>query len=114
MEGNHELDEQFLEADSRWALVRRIVASEGFERASQLRGMLFYVSKLAILRPNENPSKHYIACNILGRRPEFDPANDNIVRAQFSNLRHKLQHYFDTEGRNEPLILTVPNARSLL
>ncbi len=108
MDTKHEINEALLEDDSRWVLVQRIIASEGFERASQLRAILLYATKLAILQPHETLSEYDVACNILGRRPDFDPANDNIVRAQFSNLRHKLQHYFDTEGKNEPFVLAIP------
>jgi hypothetical protein len=102
------VDEALLDGDSRWELVQRITASEGFQRASQLRSILKYTAKLALLRPNTIPSEFEIACNVLGRREDFNPANDNIVRAQFSHLRRKLEHYFETEGKAEPLILTIP------
>ncbi len=101
-------EEALLEGDSRWELVQRIVASEGFQRASQLRSILRYTSKLAILRPNDIPGEFEIACNVLGRREDFNPANDNIVRAQFSHLRRKLEQYFETEGQAEPFVLTIP------
>lgn len=106
--GQHEAGDELLGGDRRWELVQRIVASEEFQRASQLRNILVYASKLAILRPNESLSEYEVACKILGRRAEFNPATDNIVRAQFSNLRHKLAHYFETEGINGPLILSIP------
>jgi hypothetical protein len=112
-ERRQEFDETLLDGDARWSLVQRIVQSEGFERASQLRQILLYASKLAILRPNETLSEYYIACNILGRRPDFHPSNDNIVRAQFSHLRNKLRQYFDGVGRDEPLILKFPKGSYL-
>jgi hypothetical protein len=101
-------DETLLEGDKRWELVQRIVASEGFQRASQLRSILKYTSQMAILRPDNIPGEFEIARNVLGRREDFNPANDNIVRAQFSHLRRKLEHYFETEGKAEPLVLTIP------
>jgi len=102
------MENALLEGDSRWELVERIVASEGFQRASQLRRILRYTSKLAILRPDEIPGEFEIGYNVLGRREDFNPATDNIVRAQFSHLRHKLEHYFETEGKAEPIVLTIP------
>lgn len=108
-----ELDEALLDGDSRWSLVQRIVQSEGFERASQLRQILLYASKLAILRPNESLSEYDVACKILGRRTDFHPSNDNIVRAQFSHLRNKLRQYFDGVGRDEPLVLKIPKGSYL-
>jgi len=106
-------NQKLLDEDARWQLVQRIIASEGFQRASQLRSILVYATRLAILRPSEVLSEYEVACKILGRRPDFNPANDNIVRAQFSHLRNKLKHYFDTEGREEPLILTFPRGSYL-
>ena len=108
IEGTSEAEEHALQEDERWRLVQRILGSEGFQRASQLRNILSYISRSALLRPDNVLSEVEIACNVLGRRPYFDPANDNIVRAQFSNLRHKLKHYFDTVGRDEPLDLAIP------
>jgi hypothetical protein len=101
-------EEELLRNDSRWALILRILESEGFQRAAQLRKILVYASRAAILRPNEGLSEVEVACNVLERRMDFDPATDNIVRAQFSHLRRKLEHYFETEGRDEPLVLSIP------
>jgi hypothetical protein len=112
-ERRQEFDEALLDGDSRWSLVQRIVQSEGFERASQLRQILLYASKLAILRPNDTLSEYEVACKILGRRPDFHPSNDNIVRAQFSHLRNKLRQYFDGVGRDEPLVLKFPKGSYL-
>lgn len=103
-----ESEEDVLRADSRWALIERILESEGFHRAAQLRKILRYASKAAILRPQEGLSEVEVACNVLERRLDFDPATDNIVRAQFSHLRRKLEHYFETEGKDEPVVLSIP------
>jgi hypothetical protein len=108
MEVTREGEEALLQGDSRWELVQRILASEDFQRAAQLRNILSHISGSAILRPNNVLSEVEIACDVLERRPDFNPANDNIVRAQVSHLRRKLEHYFDTEGRDEPLVLTIP------
>jgi len=106
--GSPVMEETVLDGDQRWELVQRIIASEGFQRASQLRSILKYTARLAILQPNSVPGEFEIACNVLGRREDFNPANDNIVRAQFSHLRRKLEYYFETEGKAEPLALTIP------
>lgn len=104
----HKTEEDLLRGDDRWALVQRILESEGFYRAAQLRKILLYASKIAILRPHEGLTEVEVACTVLERRLDFDPATDNIVRAQFSHIRRKLEHYFETEGRYEPLVLSIP------
>ena len=94
--------------DERWKLVERIVASKAFHRAPQLRDILVYVAGRSL---TENPvtiTEQEIGSVVLGRGPEFDPAHDNIVRAQMRHLRLKLAEYFAGEGREEPMVLTIP------
>ena len=90
-----------------WQLVERIVASSGFERATQLRNLLRYISQKAILQPDVVLREYDIACDVLGRRLDFDPSRDNIARAQISHLRRKLEAYFSGEGKDERLVLTI-------
>jgi hypothetical protein len=104
----NELDEISLAKDPRWALVQRIVASEHFRRADQLRKILIYISRNAILKPHRSVRESEIAVEVLGRKADFNPASDNIVRAQFSHLRRRLEAYFAEEGRSEAIVLTVP------
>lgn len=73
------IQEGVLEHDPRWLLVGRVLASKGFHRADQLRKILLYVSRSAILQPDQVLHEYDIACEVLQRRSNFDPANDNIV-----------------------------------
>src|ERR1700755_105452 len=50
-------EEELLRADSRWALIERILESEEFRRAAQLRKILRYACKVAILRPHKGLSE---------------------------------------------------------
>jgi hypothetical protein len=102
-----------LDSDSRWRLVQRIVASEEFQRAAQLRSILLYVSKAAILHPETALHEYEIACDVLGRQGDFNPALDNIVRAQVSHLRRKLAQYYKGEGKNDPIVVTIPKGSYL-
>jgi hypothetical protein len=111
IEPHHALQENagdVLEADVRWLLIQRIVESRSFERATQLRKILLYVSRSAILEPERVLREYDIAYNVLDRRKDFDPANDNIVRSQFTHLRRKLEGYFLDEGSAEMLIVKIP------
>jgi hypothetical protein len=94
--------------DERWALVQRLLASRHFQKAPQLRDILLYLCRRAI-ENNQGPiSEHDIGCNVLGRRPDFNANEDNIVRVQVRHLRQKLEEYFATDGLGEPLILIIP------
>ena len=57
-----------LAGDERWELVQRIIRSRGFERASQIRKILLYVTQAAIENPNRVIREYEIACDVLERR----------------------------------------------
>jgi hypothetical protein len=96
------------ENDGRWPLVLRIVASRQVTKAPQLQDILIYICKRAITDPAATIREFEIGCNALGRKPDFNPHEDNIVRVQISHLRKKLDEYFATDGRDEPVQITVP------
>src|ERR1700735_3409437 len=101
------------ENDARWELVQRIAASPRFKRAAQLRAFLSYICEHAINGEVEDIPESEIAVNVLNRRGDFNPNEDNIVRVQARQLRRKLQEYFENEGSGEELILTIPKGSYL-
>ena len=96
------------EQDDRWALVLRIAASRHFAKAPRLHDILMYLCQRALADPGALIREYEIGCNALGRRPDFNPNEDNIVRVQISHLRKKLDEYYATDGGNEPIWLTIP------
>ena len=97
-----------LAGDERWALVQRIVSSAHFVKAPQLRDILVYLTRRALEDNATAISEHEVGCNVLGRRADFNPNEDNIVRVQMRHLRKKLEDFFNTEGLEEPILLTIP------
>jgi hypothetical protein len=94
--------------DERWTLVQRILASRHFQKAPQLREILLYLSRRTLEDSPGTISEHDIGCNVLGRRPDFNSNEDNIVRVQVRHLRKKLEDYFSTEGLEEQLVVLIP------
>ena len=99
--------------DERWDLVQRIVSSRHFSKAPQLRDILIYICQRGIRHPTAVIKEHEIGCNVLGRKPDFNPYDDNIVRVQISHLRKKLEEYFSSDGKNEPIQIRVPRGAYL-
>jgi hypothetical protein len=97
-----------LEDDARWQLAQRIVRSTTMRRATHLQKILLFVTETSLLYPDRLIPEQDIAQGVLGRKDDFDPAYDTIVRVQIGHLRQKLQVYFNTEGVAEPLRLTLP------
>jgi hypothetical protein len=98
--------------DSRWDLVQRVAASR-FSKPTQLRDIFFYICRRALTDPNAIIKEYEIGCNVLGRKEDFNPNDDNIVRVQFTHLRKKLEEYFSSEGKDEPVQIVVPKGSYL-
>ena len=92
----------------RWALVLRVAANPHFTKAPQLRDILLYICQRALAEPSAPIKEHEIGCNALGRKSDFNPHDDNIVRVQISHLRKKLSEHFATEGKDEKFRIVVP------
>jgi hypothetical protein len=98
---------KLLQSDPRWKLAERVARSPALFRATQLRDMLLYIVRQAILNPEEPIHEFDLAHRVLGRRSNFNPLDDNIVRVQMAHLRKKLDLYFSTEGKQEEIVITV-------
>lgn len=96
-----------LEDDPRWQIAQRAARSPALYRATQLRDMLLFIVRQTIVSPDEPIHESEIAHRVLGRRMDFNPLDDNIVRVQMAHLRKKLDLYFSTEGQNEETVITV-------
>ena len=96
-------------AEVKHALVARILASPQFARAPQLKHFLLFIAERAIKDQAASINEMEIGKQVLRRREShFDPNTDNIVRVQARYLRKKLEEYFSSEGRDEPVLLTIP------
>jgi hypothetical protein len=101
-------DETPLVGDPRWMVAQRAVRSHTFSRAAQLRAILLFVVRHAIIRPEEPIPEFEIGYRVLGRRKDFNPLDDNIVRVQMGHLRRKLEQYFSSEGSEEEVVIFIP------
>jgi hypothetical protein len=102
-----------VEQDERWALVLRIASSRQFAKASQLREILIYVCQRVLSDPSAVIREQEIGCNALGRKADFNPQEDNIVRVQISQVRKRLDEYFASDGKDEPVQITIPKGAYL-
>jgi hypothetical protein len=97
-----------LSPDQKRALVQRVVSSQVFSRAPALRAFLVYITDHAISGQTDKLKEQAIGAEVLGRKPNYDPADDNIVRVRAHELRERLARYFASEGSAEPIVVTIP------
>jgi hypothetical protein len=89
------------------ALVERVCASEGFRKAPRMQELLSYLCDSAL---GDQPprSEHDIGVDVFGRPLDYDTSVETIGRVQVSHLRKRLELYFLSEGRDEPVVIDLP------
>lgn len=96
------------QADPRWQLVERVIASGAFHKSARLRDLLCYLAERSIHDHRTELSEQRIGQAVFGKPADYSPTADSSVRVHIRQLRLKLHEYFDSEGRHEPLILEIP------
>ena len=90
------------------ASLQTILHGKAFSHSSSLRQALEFIVRTSLSSPLEPIKEYTIATEVLGRTGDFDPKADNIVRVQMHRLREKLDEYYLTEGREEPIRIVIP------
>lgn len=94
--------------DPRWQLVLRILASSQFDRAPLLSKFLLFVCQETLSNRSREISESRIGVRVFDRPKNYRTSGDNIVRNYARQLRKRLEMYFQNEGREEPLRLSIP------
>jgi hypothetical protein len=95
-------------ADGRWELVLRVAESAHFQKSPKLREFLLYVCERTLQNRQDEVREHQIGNQVFGRRGNYSPAEDNIVRVEARQLRKRLDEYFAVEGKDEPIVIVIP------
>jgi hypothetical protein len=97
-----------LAGDARWQLVLRIAESHSLGKSPRLADFLRYVCDRQIRGRDDEITEQQIGVKVFGRSEGYNSNDDNIVRNYARILRKRLEDYFRKEGRDEPLVLSIP------
>lgn len=89
-------------------LVARVAGGDLFQKAPRQRELFLYVAECTLEDRLADVREQVIAERVFNRRPDFQGTQDSIVRAEARNLRKRLESYFATEGREEPIVIGMP------
>jgi len=88
--------------------LNRIFTSSQFRSSEKQRHFLNYVID-ETLEGREDQIKGYtVAVAVYGRKADFDPQVDPIVRVEAGRLRRALEHYYLTDGIEDPIRIEIP------
>ncbi len=100
-----------IDTDPEKAEVEWLLTSGVLGRAINLIRVLKYICGEHFQGRADQIKEYSIAIEALGRRTEFDPQTDTIVRVTVHALRKRLLEIYQHEGATRPLHLVIPPGR---
>jgi hypothetical protein len=94
--------------DEKLALVDRIIATAPFRNSERLVSFLVHVCRMEADGLADDISEQQIGESVFGRPKNYDPSVDGIVRSHASRLRIRLDQYFNAEGSEERIRVSIP------
>jgi hypothetical protein len=88
--------------------VERAANSRPLRGSPRLVAFLRYVVEQTLAGKADAIKSYTVAVEALGRKPSFDPQADPIVRVEAGRLRRALAHYYELDGRDDPVVITLP------
>jgi len=90
------------------AQTARILQSDRFRSSKKQKGFLKFVVDETLAGRGTRLKGFTIALAVYGRDESFDPQVDPIVRVEAGRLRRALEHYYLTDGKNDPVRIEIP------
>ncbi|HEX7177134.1 MAG TPA: hypothetical protein VF240_17885 [Pyrinomonadaceae bacterium] len=88
--------------------LERVLHSRTLQNSESLKAFLRFVVEQTVDGRETQLKEYIIATEVFGRNSDYDPRIDSVVRVQAGRLRTKLQEYYSTEGKGDPLVIDLP------
>jgi tetratricopeptide (TPR) repeat protein len=86
----------------------RILASPGFAQNERLSRFLGFLVEWQLEGRESELKESVIGIEVFGRRPDYTPKRDAIVRTEAAQLRARLTEYYANGGKRDALVIEVP------
>ena len=87
------------------AELHKILASTEFAHSERHRRFLRFTVERALQGHADQLKEYVLGVEVFDRGTAFDPRTDSIVRTEATRLRSKLNEYYQTQGRNDRVII---------
>lgn len=95
-------------AEAARAELAAVLASGTFARARSLSSLLSYLCEKQLSGGGDQLKEYTIAVEAYGRAADFQQKENSIVRVEIKRLRDKLRHYYETEGADHEVQISIP------
>ena len=86
----------------------KILSSPGFINADRLTRFLRYTVEETLNGQTDKLKETLLGIEVFNRKTTYDPRVDAVVRTEAVKLRARLRDYYDSEGREDGLIIDLP------
>ncbi|MGI8958954.1 MAG: hypothetical protein ACR2IV_04160 [Bryobacteraceae bacterium] len=95
-------------ADAVEAELGKILASRMFSKADRASRFLRFAVRQYLDGKSSELKEYVVGVEVLGRKPDFDPRVDTIVRAEAKRLRTRLDEYYASVGMHDHIRISIP------
>jgi tetratricopeptide (TPR) repeat protein len=88
--------------------LERILASGDFDGSPRSQAFVRFIVEETLAERQDGLTQANIAVKVFGRRGDFDPTVDPIVRIQAGRLRRSLERYYLLGGADDPVRIELP------
>jgi hypothetical protein len=85
-----------------------ILASRPFKNSLQCSGLLRYIVEHTLSGEDNLLRERVIGTEVFGRRPDYEPSEDPIVRTRASEVRKRLAQYYQAAGLTPAVLIDIP------
>jgi serine/threonine-protein kinase len=86
----------------------RILVSPGFSGSPRLREFLQFITEEALGGRAAQLKEYAVGTAVYRKGMSYDPRLDSTVRVEAAKLRSRLDRYYATSGRNDPVCISMP------
>lgn len=88
--------------------LERVLDSPGFARNERLSGFLRFAVERHLEGRDSELKESVIAVEVFGRKPDYNPKRDPVVRTEAARLRARLSEYYTGGGAEDTLVIELP------
>ena len=86
----------------------RILASLVFANSPRMSRFLKFVVEETLAGNGDRIKEYVVALEVFDKSRDFDPQTDSSVRTEAGKLRARLNRYYDGDGHEDPLVISIP------
>jgi TolB-like protein len=88
--------------------LNKVLDSATFRSSPALRRFLRYTVEHSVQGEGECLKEYRLGVEVFGRSSSYEPQKDPIVRLEARRLRAKLREYYEEEGSQDPVRISIP------